>query len=256
MNRTFLPTKEDLGSIYGSYRSEKPLAKIICLGVLLTAMAVVAGCRSKAATIESYVRAGYDFEDHDLVAIVDVVGQVPGEQAKNQIADLFTLQLLRKGFAPIQREHVVRLLSEAGFQKGDLSPDAYAIEAGRVLQVPAVLIVNVPTVGLQASLTAKILEVQNGSALWLGSGSNAKVTTKDWTMVSDEPMGTSLFSSHHMAMQAPEQQTEEVEPVDIALSPAQLEPFKIIAQEICKSIPHRTKQATPRKRSWFPSFDQ
>lgn len=214
----------------------------------------MSGCASRTTNSDSYVRAGYDFEDHDLVAIVDVVGEIKGERAKNQVADLFTLQLLRKGFAPVQREHVMRLLSEEGFEKGDLSPEAYAIEAGQVLQVPAVLIISVPTFGTEASLTAKIIEVKNGSALWLGSGARNK-TNRDWIKVSDEPLGGSIFDSHfNNTMNPPEEGVVEEEDKTVALTPSELEPLKIIAEEICKSIPYRSQKAQPEKKPWFQEF--
>ncbi len=212
--------------------------------VLLTGMSLLVGCTSSTPNSESHVLEGYDFSYHHLVAIVDVVGEIQGERAKNQIADLFTLQLLRKGFGAIQRELVVQRLREAGFEKGDLSPEAYAIEAGRVLQVPAVLVIHVPTSGKEASLTAKILEVQNGSALWLGSGTAGK-SDRAYAVATQDPfqesLDNSIFQSHGMTVDneaQPKSPTEE--PLTSALTPTQLAPFKIITRDICKSIPQRT----------------
>ena len=57
------------------------------------------GCTS----CESYARKGYDFYQVDKIAVVDVVGPVGGEAAKNQIADMFVMELLKKGYSPIER---------------------------------------------------------------------------------------------------------------------------------------------------------
>jgi hypothetical protein len=213
-------------------------------------MLLTVGCTNPTPNSESYVRAGYDFADHDLVAIVDVVGELESERAKNQIADLFTLQLLRKGFAPIQREHVMRLLRESGFEKGDLSPEAYAIEAGRVLQVPAVLIIHIPTLGKEASLTAKILEVRNGSALWLGYGS-AGPTVDSYTIDAQdpfqEPLGQSIYQSHGMNKVGRDQPKMPIDdPMITTLTPKEIAPFRTITRDICKTIPQRNgNMSTP-----------
>ena len=223
--------------------------KTTCFTLLLATSLLIAGCGSHA-NVSSYVRAGYDFSEHDRIAIVDVVGEIKGESAKNQVADEFSLQLLRKGFAPIQREYVMRLLSDAGFEKGDLSPDAYAVEAGRILQVPAVLIITVPNFGTETSLAAKILEVTDGSALWLGNGTVGR--SDDWATVGRDPFaktGGSLFDSTTIGAETfeqPAQAKAETEP--LALTPAELKPFKEIAREICKSLPYRSQNLTPKKK--------
>lgn len=226
--------------------------------VLLAGMSLLVGCTSPTPNSESHVLEGYDFSYHHLVAIVDVVGEIESERAKNQIADLFTLQLLRKGFGAIQRDLVMQRLREAGFEKENLSPEAYAIEAGRVLQVPAVLIIHVPTFGKEASLTAKILEVQNGSALWLGSGSAGK-SDKSYAVATQdpfaEPLGNSIFQSHGMTVgnvEQPESPMEE--PVTAALTPTELAPFKTITRDICKSIPQRTPDMNSQSDYALPGF--
>jgi len=135
--------------------------------VLVIAVLFVGGCSSG----ESYVRAGYDFGKLEKVAVVDVVGAVRGEAAKNQIADFFTMELLKKGYAPVERAQVKSILKEHEFQTGGLTPEVDAVEAGKILNVPTVLLVNVPNFAEEMSITAKMIDVEDGSILWLGSGS-------------------------------------------------------------------------------------
>ncbi|MHC4489342.1 MAG: hypothetical protein ACYSW7_09255 [Planctomycetota bacterium] len=73
--------------------------KINCVYVLVIALLLIGGCSSG----ESYVKAGYDFTRLDRIAIADVQGDVSGEAAKNQIADFFVLELMKKGYTPIER---------------------------------------------------------------------------------------------------------------------------------------------------------
>jgi len=137
--------------------------------VTLTCVVVVSlliGC----STSESYYQKGYDFHQIDKVAVVDVVGPVGGEAAKNQIADFFVMELLNKGYSPIERSQVQILLNEQKFQSSDVTSGAGVARAGEILNVPVVLIVNIPKFKEDFSLTAKMVDVEDGSILWMGSG--------------------------------------------------------------------------------------
>lgn len=136
--------------------------------VILTCAVVVSllGC----STAESYYQKGYDFNQIDKVAVVDVVGPVGGEAAKNQIADFFVMELLNKGYSPIERSQVQILLNEQKFQASDITSGAGVARAGEILNVPVVLFVNIPKFKEDFSLTAKMVDVEDGSILWMGSG--------------------------------------------------------------------------------------
>jgi len=136
----------------------------------LSALAVIAaGCASG----ESYVRAGYDFSQLDKVAIVDVQGAVRGDGAKNQLSDFFAMELLKKGYTPVERAQVQALLKEQEFQASDVTTADGAARAGRILNVPVVMLINIPTYDENLSMTAKLIDVEDGSVLWLGSGSGS-----------------------------------------------------------------------------------
>jgi len=122
------------------------------------------------STAESYYQKGYDFSQVDKVAVVDVIGAVGGEAAKNQIADFFVMELLKKGYTPIERSQVQILLNEQKFQASDITSKVSVARAGEILNVPVVLFVNVPKFKENFSLTAKMVDVENGSILWMGSG--------------------------------------------------------------------------------------
>ncbi len=141
--------------------------KIISVCALVVAVMLIGGCSSG----ESYVKAGYDFTRLDKVAIVDVQGDISGEPAKNQIADFFGMELLKKGFEPVERAQVQTLLKEQKFQTSGLTSQEGAAKAGRILNVPAVLVVNIPNFGEQMSMTAKMIDVETAGILWMGSGS-------------------------------------------------------------------------------------
>lgn len=139
---------------------------IIMLAALLLALL---GCSSG----RSNARLDYDFAKVEKIAVIDVVGNVGGEAAKNQIGDFFVMELLKKGYAPIERSQVQSLLDEQDFQASDLTSTEDAAKAGKILNVPAVLLINVPTFKEQMSITAKMINVEDGSILWLGTGSGS-----------------------------------------------------------------------------------
>jgi hypothetical protein len=141
--------------------------KTISMCAAVIAVVLIGGCSSG----ESYVKAGYDFTRLDKVAVVDVQGDISGEPAKNQIADFFGMELLKKGFGPVERAEVQTLLKEQKFQTSGLTSPEGAAKAGRILNVPAVLVVNIPNFGEEMSMTAKMIDVEDGSVLWAGSGS-------------------------------------------------------------------------------------
>ncbi len=142
----------------------------IVVNVLIIAVLFIGGCSSGRA--ESHSRAGYNFSMIDKVAIVAVEGAVKSEPAKNQIADLFAMEFLKKGYAPVEWAHVREKLEEQEFQASELTTEEGAAEAGKVLNVPAVLIISIPHFGDEIAMTAKLVDIQDGySILWLGSGS-------------------------------------------------------------------------------------
>ena len=144
----------------------KSFVKVFAILVSLSFI-VLGGCSSG----NSEFRAGYDFTTVESVAIVDVVGPVGSEGAKNQISDFVAMELLAKGYAPIERSQVQSLLAEQEFQASEMTTDKDAVAAGRILNVPVVLIVNIPQFKESISMTVKMLDVENGSVLWVGSGS-------------------------------------------------------------------------------------
>jgi hypothetical protein len=134
----------------------------------LAAAAFIAGCAT--ATGESQGRVGYDFSKLEKVAVIDVTGAVMGDAAKNQIGDFLVLELLKKGYAPVERSQVQALLKEQKFQESGITFTDDAAKAGRILNVPAVILVSIPDYKDEMSITAKMVGVEDGAILWQGTG--------------------------------------------------------------------------------------
>lgn len=140
--------------------------KTVCVCTLLLALAV-AGCASSKG--ESYAMAGYDWPGLDRVAIVEVTGAVYGDAVKNQIASMFQMELLKRGYGVIERRRVQAVLKEQEFQASDITTSEGAAEAGEILNVPAVMLISIPKYEDKMTITAKMVEVETGTVLWIGN---------------------------------------------------------------------------------------
>ena len=140
--------------------------RLFVMTLLAALMLGTTGCIS----CEGYFKQDYDYNTVDKVAVIDVIGPVGGEAARNQIADFFAMELLKKGYSPIERAQVHVLLKEQEFQASGVTSTEDAARAGRILNVPVVLIINVPEYGEDVEMTAKMLDVEDGSILWMSSG--------------------------------------------------------------------------------------
>jgi len=136
--------------------------------VLLVALAA-AGCAQSSG--ESYAAAGYDFSNLDKVAIVDVTGKVYGDAAKNQIANFFTMELVKKGYTVVERQRIQQVLKEHEFQGSDLTSSEGRAKVQEIFNVPAILVIDIPRYDNEKlSMSAKLLDVETAAVLWIGSG--------------------------------------------------------------------------------------
>jgi hypothetical protein len=138
--------------------------------ILAVAVLTIAGC-SRSLEKKSSYRAGYDFSGVTKVAIVAVEGAVPSELARDQIADFFAIELLENGYAPMGRAQVRALLTEEEVDVEDLTTPEGAVEAGLILDVPAVLTIRIPHFGEEISITGTMIDVEDRSMLWIATGS-------------------------------------------------------------------------------------
>lgn len=202
----------------------------------LAAMVSLWGCSSA----ESYYQKGYDFSQVDKVAVVDVVGPVGGEAAKNQIADFFVMELLKKGYSPIERSQVQILLNEQKFQASDITSKEGVAQAGEILNVPVVLFVNVPKFKSDIAMTAKMVNVQDGTILWIGSGEGS----------SGKMLGTIVGATAGAVIGVAATGSDDAVAGGVAggvlggaagnlLSPNQEKVVRQVTEKICKTLPVR-----------------
>ena len=213
--------------------------RTICLCTLAAAL-FAGGCAASKG--ESYTRAGYEFSRVDKVAVIEVTGRVRGEPVKNQIGDFFKMELMKKGYTVVERRRVQALLKEQEFQASDVTSAEGAARAGRILNVPVVLLVNIPVYKEDINMTAKMIDVEDGSILWIGSGSGTTGKTLA-TFV-----GAAAGAAGGVMVAGDETDDKVLGGViggvlggvaGRALSPQQAEQVRKVIKDVCKDLPAR-----------------
>ncbi len=134
--------------------------------ITVAAMVFLAGCSSGS----SFTKPGYDFSQINKIAVVEVTGARGDVGAQNEVADLFSMELMKRGFNVVERKQVDALLKEQHFQQDGSTSRTDPVKLGEILNIPVVIIVNIPLTGEKISLTSKMLDVKTGEMLWMGEG--------------------------------------------------------------------------------------
>jgi len=210
-----------------------------CLCTLMGAM-LVAGCATSEG--ESYATAGYDFSSLDKIAVVEVTGRIHGDSIKNEVANMFTMELIKKGYGVIERAEVQPLLKEQEFQSSDITTNEGAALAGRVKNVPAVMLINIPKYKEKMEITAKLIDVEDATILWIGTGSGS--TGKTLATI----VGAGVGAAAGAVIAGGDSSDRVIGGViggvaggvaGNALSPDQKKQFRKVVDKVCKTLPPR-----------------
>jgi surface antigen len=117
------------------------------------------------------VKKDFDFRTVRNVGVVDVEGASASKAAKNWVTDQVNGELLDKGYWPVERAQLEALLDEQNLQASDITTPEGRAKASEILNVSAVVMVNIAERGDSTELTVKMVDVQDGSILYQGIGS-------------------------------------------------------------------------------------
>jgi len=209
----------------------------IFLYILSIAVLVTGGCSS---TKSSY-RPSYDFNQVEKIAIVAVEGAVKSETAKDQIADFFAMELLDNGYAPIGRAQVRSLLKESELETTDLTSVEAAMDVGTILEVPVVMVIEIPRFGEDLTMTAKMIDVSDGSTIWIGKGSGktGRSTPSALLGVITGDRTSTRRGDEDDLMTGPLAELFAGE-TNQALTPAEEQKIQRAVKNICSTLPVRT----------------
>ncbi|MBW8014888.1 MAG: glycine zipper 2TM domain-containing protein [Planctomycetes bacterium] len=210
--------------------------KVIVTLILLSILAVISGCSSGGGSF----LAGYDFSSIDKIAVVEVTGYFKKEGVRNQIANFVEIELLERGFAPIERSRIQALIDEQDFQASEITATD-AVKTGKILNVPAILLIDVPEFGENINVSGKMLDATDGRILWVGYGKarTGKLLTTVIAATAGAVIGAAVDSDH----------TTEGAIIGgvlggaagYTLSPQAAEKVKEAIGKMCDSMPSRLK---------------
>lgn len=138
------------------------------LGALLAVFMLLAGCASTSGS--GAHDASYDFAGIDRVAVVGIDVAGGSEASENQFGIMFNQVLLRKGYSPVERQQINEIIAEQEFQNSDMTRTSNAVELGRILNVDAVVVINVPRYGEHMEMSVQMMDTESAAVVWSASG--------------------------------------------------------------------------------------
>jgi hypothetical protein len=201
------------------------------LYALFASALLVGGCATPVE--QSSARVGYDFSGVEKVAIVAVEGTIKSETARDQIAEFFAIELLEHGYAPIGRPQVRRILSRRADEANEpefmeLSNPEVAVEVGMALKAPAVLTINVPYFGDAISVTATMIDVEDGTILWIANSQGHGGSSGLFGMDTGSGQADDLLSGPPAGPAS-----------GLPLSPDEARRVQAIIKDVCRTLPSK-----------------
>ncbi len=151
---------------------------IVKLTSILISVLMLIGCMtiSSRQSLPPDTSLSPNFMSQSIKKIVVLV-QAGNNVPQRRIEDEFISSLLQKNYQVVSRSDLERLMEEMSFQHSHIT-DNDAVRIGKMLNVPAVLIVAVTdsqtkrretyTI-IQATLGARLIGVETGEILWIGT---------------------------------------------------------------------------------------
>jgi len=136
------------------------------LAVVFSIVLLLAGC----AAGSSFVRPGYDFRSLGKVGVVVSESPAVNSGQRKELADLFAMDLLQRGFDVVDRSNLSQLFDEQIFRNESDIASPEGRSQLRIHNISGMVVVNVSELGQRISMTAKLIDVDSGSLLWMGEG--------------------------------------------------------------------------------------
>ncbi len=144
-------------------------------------VAPLAGC-SFVTSMDVAVASDFWSRKVQKVAVVHISGQVHGEAMQALVGDTLAMQFIRKGYDVSERKQAFVVFQEQQRASQGMNIDQVAVQAGKLLGVDAVLVMNIPKFGKETQMSLKMLDVRDGKILYVvvATGNTGKTF---WTVV-------------------------------------------------------------------------
>ena len=152
-------------------RRSRPLRTLGLAAALALVPAALSACASTSGSGD--LKPGWDPKSLMAMAVVDGKDKAFVGETRQAILDTFQHQFFKKGWPVVERSNIQRVVEELNFQNADFTDPANRRALGSIANVDALLIVNIGSTGKDVSMTAKLIEVDTGVILWMGTGEGA-----------------------------------------------------------------------------------
>jgi hypothetical protein len=146
---------------------DTPMSRWTVALTLLALPSLVACASTKG---ESTWSKTYDVNRLHAIAIVDGNNPTFNVTTRQALVDTFQMEFFKRGWNVIERSNIEKALDEMDFQNKDITAEADRKKLGHILNVQALTVVNIAKAGDELALTVKMMDVETGELIWMGSG--------------------------------------------------------------------------------------
>jgi hypothetical protein len=163
---TPLPYPTRLATISKSFGGVPMFRALTILGLLT--LTVLPACAT--AKGESHMSTTYDISRLKKIAVVDGNNPSFQPQVRQVLMDSFQYEFFKKGWNPVERSNIQAAIDEMGFQNSEFTSQTDRKQIGSILNVQAIVVVNIASAGDEISITTKMFDVETGEIIWMGTG--------------------------------------------------------------------------------------
>jgi len=207
---------------------------VVAAGLGLGACATVQG--------QGFVKPGLDVSGIHRIAVVEGNTATFNSQVRQTLVDAMTMEFFRRGWVVVDRSNVQTAINELNFQNSDMASQDDRRSLGNFLNVDAIVIVNIAKSGEQLAITARMMDVETGKLLWMGSGEGAVNSTS--SVLAGAILGTAVgaMAGHNMGDNASVGAIAggiAGGAIGRGMSPSQLQNAKRVVARVCETLPVR-----------------
>ncbi len=209
-------------------------------GAAALALLALAGCESTQG--EGFTKPGLDVSTIRRIGIVDGNNPTYKADTRQALVDTFQLEFFKRGWNVIERSNVQKAVDELNFQNSDLTSDQDRKALGHYLNIDALTIVNVASMGEEISITAKMFDTETGEVLWMGTGDgkvNSGVSTVAGALVGVAVGAAAGKNMHDHGGTGAVIGGIAGGALGNTLAPSQLENAKKVVAKVCEFLPKR-----------------
>jgi hypothetical protein len=204
----------------------------------LTILTVLPACAT--AKGESFMSPSYDLSKVQKIAVVDGNNPSFNPQVRQVLMDSFQYEFFKKGWRPVERSNIQQAIDEMGFQNSEFTSPTDRKQIGSILNVDAIVVVNIASAGDEISITTKMFDVATGETIWMGTG-DGDVKSGTSALVGalgGAALGAAVGGSDHAAGGAAIGGIAGAA-MGSALTPSEMTNAKKVVMRVCEMIPLR-----------------